>query len=226
VPYLSITMKKPKRPDSVQITNHNIEKYAQEVTTADSEALKALVMSSGKELEFIDMLSGNLVGQLLRFLIRISGAKRVLEIGTFTGYSALTMAEALPDDGEVVTMEMNIRYQDLALEHFSRYESGNKIHLIKGDALELISSVKGEFDLIFIDADKLSYAFYYDKAIQKLNSGGIIVVDNVLWDGTVLSPEDAKAKALNRFNRIVAQDDRVEQILLPLRDGVTLVRKI
>jgi len=156
----------------------------------------------------------------------ISGAKRVLEVGTFTGYSALTMAEALPDDGEVVTMEMNIRYQDLALEHFSRYESGNKIHLIKGDALELISSVKGEFDLIFIDADKLSYAFYYDKAIQKLNSGGIIVVDNVLWDGTVLSPEDAKAKALNRFNRIVAQDDRVEQILLPLRDGVTLVRKI
>ena len=219
-------MKKPKKSDSVQIANHHIEKYAQEMTTSESEALKALVASSGKELEYIDMLSGNLVGQLLRFLILISGAKRVLEVGTFTGYSALTMAEALPDDGEVVTMEMNIRYQDLALEHFSRYESGNKIHLIKGDALELISSVKGEFDLIFIDADKLSYAFYYDKAIQKLNSGGIIVVDNVLWDGTVLSPEDAKAKALNRFNRIVAQDDRVEQILLPLRDGVTLVRKI
>lgn len=226
MPYLSITMKKPKESDSVQIANHNIEKYAQEMTTSESEALKALVASSDKELEYIDMLSGNLVGQLLRFLIRISGAKRVLEVGTFTGYSALTMAEALPDDGEVVTMELNIRYQDLALEHFKRYDSGNKIHLIKGDAKELLSSVKGNFDLIFIDADKLSYEFYYETAIQKLNSGGIIVVDNVLWDGTVLVPEDPKAKALDRFNRIVAQDDRVEQVLLPLRDGVTLVRKI
>src|SRR6056297_3548500 len=102
-------MKKPKESDSVQIANHNIEKYAQEMTTSESEALKALVASSGEELEYIDMLSGNLVGQLLRLLIRISGARRVLEVGTFTGYSALTMAEALPDDGEVITIELNKR---------------------------------------------------------------------------------------------------------------------
>lgn len=225
MPYLSITMKKHKNSPSVQIADQSIEKYAQEMTTMESEALRALVSSSAKELEYIDMLSGNLVGQLLKMLIHICGAKRVLEIGTFTGYSALTMAEALPDDGEVITLEMNLRYQELALKHFDEYDSGKKITLVKGNARELVSTLEGSFDLIFIDADKLSYEFYYDNTIDKLKSGGLIVVDNVLWDGTVLKPEDPKSEALDEFNRKVAQDERVDQVLLPLRDGVSLIRK-
>lgn len=225
MPYLSITMKKHKNSPSVQIADQSIEKYAQEMTTMESEALQALVSSSGKELEYIDMLSGNLVGQLLKMLIRICGAKRVLEIGTFTGYSALTMAEALPNDGEVITLEMNLRYQELALKHFEEYDTDRKITLVKGNARDLVSTLEGPFDLIFIDADKLSYEYYYDHTIEKLNSGGLFVVDNVLWDGTVLDPEDPKSKALDEFNRKVAQDDRVDQVLLPLRDGVSLIRK-
>jgi caffeoyl-CoA O-methyltransferase len=218
-------MKKRKDPMSVQIADQSIEKYAQEMTTLESEALRSVVSSSDEELEYIDMLSGNLVGQLLKMLIRICGAERVLEIGTFTGYSALTMAEALPDKGEVITVEMNLRYQEIASKHFEVYDTGRKITLLKGNARELVGALEGSFDLIFIDADKLSYEFYYDTTIDKLDHGGIIVVDNVLWDGTVLEPGDPKSEALDAFNRKVAKDDRVEQVMLPVRDGVTLIRK-
>ncbi len=195
------------------------------MTTPESEAIKALVASSDVELEYIDMLSGNLVGQMLKMLIQLSGAKRILEIGTFTGYSAIMMAEALPDDGEVVTIEMNLRYQKLASKHFGEFDDHNKIKLLEGNARELISGLKGEFDLVFIDADKLSYESYYKETLPLLKQGALMVVDNVLWDGTVLDPEDQKAQALHKFNRMVSQDNRVEQVLLPVRDGVTIIRK-
>lgn len=195
------------------------------MTTAESEQIKELVASSDQELEFIDMLSGNLVGQMLKMLIKLSGAKRVLEIGTFTGYSALMMAEALPSEGQMITIEMNLRYQELAEKHFERFDVENKIRLLKGNAQELMDELEGEFDLVFLDADKISYPLYFEKSIAKLKSGGMLIVDNVLWNGTVLHPDDEKAAALDQFNKMVADDLRVEQVLLPVRDGLSLIRK-
>ncbi|WP_421774812.1 O-methyltransferase [Gracilimonas sp.] len=218
-------MKKHRDTSIVQITDANIEEYAREMTTPESEGVKALIASSDAELEYIDMLSGNLVGQMLKMLIKISGAKRILEIGTFTGYSAIMMAEALPDEGEIITLEMNLRYQKLACKHFREFDHQNKIKLLEGNARELIPELKGEFDFIFIDADKLSYESYFKQALPLLKQGGLMVVDNVLWDGTVLDPEDQKAQALHEFNKMVSQDSRVEQVLLPVRDGVTIIRK-
>lgn len=218
-------MKKHRHTPFVQITNEKIEQYALKMTTRESEAIQAVVSSSERELEYIDMLSGNLVGQLLKMLIQISGAKRILELGTFTGYSALMMAEALPKDGQIITIEMNGRYQEIAAKHFEEFDSEHKIRLLGGDARELMGMLEGVFDLIFIDADKLSYEWYYEKSLQLLENGGLLVVDNVLWDGTVLEPKEAKAEAINHFNRQVTEDERVEQILLPIRDGLTLIRK-
>ena len=224
MPYLSI-MKKHRDKPIVQVTSPKVEEYALKMTTLEPEAVQALTRSSGEALEFIDMLSGNLVGQVLRLLIKMSGAKRILEIGTFTGYSALMMAEAVPDDGEVITMEMNLRYQELAAKHFEKFDPQHKIILMKGDAKDLIPTLKGAFDLVFMDADKLSYKDYYDQTLPLLSEGGIMVVDNVLWDGAVLEPRDQKSKSLDAFNKKVSEDMRVEQVLLPVRDGLTIIRK-
>lgn len=219
-------MKKHRHDPIVQITDQRIEEYSLRMTTNESERVKDLVASSRSQLDYIDMLSGNLVGQILKMLIKISGAKRILEVGTFTGYSAVMMAEALPEDGELITIEMNILYQEVAERHFNRFDTKNKITLMKGNARELMKDLRGSFDLIFLDADKVSYAFYYEQALIRLKSGGLFVVDNVLWNGTVLDPADHKAEALDQFNRIVKQDERVEKVLLPVRDGLTVIRKI
>lgn len=218
-------MKKHGRESIVQITDPDIENYARSMTSPESDVIKRLVESSTENLEFIDMLSGNLIGQLLKMLVRLTKAKRILEIGTFTGYSALMMAEVMPDDGEIITIEMNMKFQELAEKHFEELDSGRKIRLLKGNAQELIGELTGTFDLIFIDADKISYQLYYERSLELLSAHGLIVVDNVLWGGTVLKPIDHKAEALHKFNESVSNDDRVDQVLLPLRDGLTLISK-
>ncbi|MFP8488460.1 O-methyltransferase [Gracilimonas sp. Q87] len=147
-------------------------------------------------------------------------------MGTFTGYSALMMAEALPDSGEIVTMEMNVRNQELAERHFRQYDKKGAIKLIKGNAQDELLELNGEFDMVYIDADKLSYEYYYNQVMDKLKSGGLIVMDNVLWNGAVLDLQDSKAVSLHEFNLKVSQNDRVEQILLPIRDGLLIVKKI
>lgn len=218
-------MKKHRGKPIVPITSDEIDRYAEELTTPESEDIQQVITSSDKELEYIDMLSGRVVGQLLKTLISVSGAERVLEIGTFTGYSAIMMAEALPAKGEVITLEMNLRYQELAQRHFNESKVGYKIRMVKGNARQSLKEINGTFDLIYLDGDKLRYTYYYENCLPKLAKGGLIVADNVLWDGTVLDPKDKKAKALAEFNQKVSEDIRVEQVLLPVRDGVSLIRK-
>jgi caffeoyl-CoA O-methyltransferase len=216
-------MKKQRGKPEVTVTNPEIEDYSIKLTSRESAAVQSLVSSSENELEFIDMICGNLVGELLRILVKVSKAKDILEIGTFTGYSALVMAEALPKDGTVTTIEMNIRYQKIAEKHFASYDSEGKVRLIKGDARDEISKFEEVFDLVFIDADKMNYSEYCDMCIDKIKSGGLIVVDNVLWDGLVLNPQDEKSASLHRFNKKIAEDERVEQVVLPFRDGVSVI---
>ena len=201
------------------------EQYALDHTTEDSKLIRELIQASEKDLEYTDMLSGRQVGRLLAMLIRVSGAKRVLEVGTFTGYSALTMAEALPEDGELFSCEYNRRYEEIARTFFRKSEHGSTISLIMGRALDTIPKIDGSFDFVFLDADKINYPEYYDLIVPRIISGGMMAVDNVLWGGEVLSPESDKAKAINRLNRKIAEDGSVEQVLLTVRDGLTLARK-
>ena len=218
-------MKKHRGKPIVQITDPEIEAYAGYHTTPESEEIKALIESSDKALDYIDMLSGQLVGQMLKMIVKISGAKRILEIGTFTGYSAIMMAEALPEEGEITTLEMNLRYQELSEKHFRGSAQRHKIELKKGNALEIIPGLNEEFDLVYLDADKLNYEQYFELVMPILKPGGLLITDNVLWDGTVLNPIDNKAQAIDQFNKKVKEDERVEQLLLPVRDGVLIIRK-
>lgn len=207
------------------MSSNALEQYAFDHTTDDSPVIKALIRASEEDLEHTDMLSGRLVGRLLAFLIRMSGVRRVLEVGTFTGYSALTMAEALPEDGELFTCEYNERYEDIARRFFGESTHGSKITLVMGRALETIPTIPGSFDFIFLDADKNNYPDYYRMLLPRLKSGGMLAIDNMLWGGEVLEPADDKARAIDQLNKAIAEDTSVEQVLLPVRDGVTLVRK-
>ena len=218
-------MKKHLGNPIVPISNLRIEKYAEMHSINDSDELKHLIASSNEVLEYIDMLSGPIVGGLLQQLIKISKAKTVLEIGTFTGYSAIKMAEALPEEGEIYTLEMNLKYQKIAESHFKKSLHTNKIRLIKGNAQQTLDLLDVTFDLVYLDGDKLRYQFYVDKVLPKLISGGLIVADNVLWDGAVLNPQDHKSQSIADFNRNMKLDSRVEVILLPIRDGLSIIRK-
>ncbi len=203
-----------------------VEEYAIEHTTEESPLLQELATKTRDELEYSDMLSGRVVGRLLAILIKISGAERVLEIGAFTGYSALMMAEALPDDGEIFTCEYNERYEKIARSFFKKSEFGSKITLLMGKALESIPKVKGNFDFLYMDADKINYPNYYEMILPRLKSGGLMAIDNVLWSGEVLSPKTDNAKAIDKLNKMIKKNESVEQVMLTVRDGLMIVRKL
>jgi len=155
--------------------------------------------------------------------------KRILELGTFTGYSALCMAEALPDDGVLHTIECDDELEDFILENFKKSIHGNKIKLHIGNALSEIEKISECFDLVFIDADKREYLAYYEAVLPKLKTGGFILADNTLWDGKVLkavAANDHQTLSIMHFNDFIAKDKRVEKVMLPLRDGLTVIRKI
>jgi len=170
------------------------------------------------------MLSGQVEGALLLTLIAALGATDVLEIGMFTGFSALMMASALPPDGRVVTCEINDQAITLGQRYFERHPDGGKIDVRRGPALDTLKELEGPFDLVFIDADKTNYTAYYERALELLSPHGIIAVDNVLWSGNVLDPQDENAKAIVAFNDHVQQDDRVTNVMLSVRDGISLIR--
>lgn len=218
-------MKKHRNNPVANITEPRIDTYADKNSSSEPDHILELVRSSDEELEYIDMLSGRQVGQLLRMFIRSLKAERVLEVGTFTGYSALMMADLMPDHGELITVEMNIRYQDLAEKHFNAFDKRGIIRLIKGNGREVIKEMRGHFDLIYLDADKMSYPEYFEESLRLLRKDGLLIADNTLWDGTVLQPEDQKASRIDEFNRLVSDDNRVEQVLLPIRDGLTIAAK-
>ena len=171
------------------------------------------------------MLSGPLVGTLLQMLVASTRATRVLEIGTFTGFSALMMAQSLPEDGELVTCECDPEVLEVARAFFVRSEHGSKIRVIEGSALDSLRTVRGPFDLVFIDADKANYTAYYEAALPLLSQSGLIAVDNVLWSGKVLDPQEEDDFAIAAFNDHVQGDSRVTNVVLPVRDGVMLIAR-
>lgn len=174
------------------------------------------------------MLSGHLQGRILKMICRMISPVRILELGTFTGYSALCMAEALPDNGELHTIEIDDELETFILKYFDRSPYRDRIHLHIGDAREVVPQLDGPFDMVFIDANKRLYCDYYDLVFDKVRPGGFILADNTLWDGKILQPplpSDAQTIGIMRFNEKIAADTRVEKVILPLRDGLTLIYK-
>ena len=164
-------------------------------------------------------------GRFLQMLVRLSGAKSILELGMFTGYSALMMAEALPDDGHLITCEIDARAEAIARRYFAESPHGDKITIRMGSALDTIKTLTGPLDLVFIDADKVNYSNYYEACLPLLKSGGLVVADNVLWSGKVVDPKDADDHAIVAFNRLVQSDPRVKNVCLTVRDGMMLAWK-
>ena len=208
----------------------DIEAYAAEHTTAEPDHLAALAIETRERMSAPQMLSGHVEGRFLETLVFTTGARRVLEFGTFSGYSALAMASALPDDGRLVTLEVDPERAEVARRHFSQHPAGDRIELRLGPALESVQALGDErFDLVFIDADKPSYLSYYEASLERLSERGLIVVDNTLWSGDVVperQPEpNESTRALREFNDSVARDESVVCVILTIRDGVTLIRR-
>ena len=207
--------------------SEDIEQYCKDFSGQDSELLKELSQATWEMEEIPQMLCGSLVGGLLQFLIKISGAERVLEIGMFTGYSTLKMAEALPDDGEIHSCELMENHVKTAKGWFEKSEVNYKIHIHEGDAIKTLEEFRvGTFDMIFVDADKTGYPEYYRKGNTLLKKGGIAVFDNMLWSGTVLNPDDKESKSLRETAELIKNNHRLEPLLLPVRDGVMIYRKV
>ena len=210
----------------MEIINTDIDKYAHEKTKPSSDILQEIEQTTHAELEYDQMLSGKVEGRFLQFLVKFTAAKKILEIGMFTGYSALSMAEALPEGGHLITCDTNERYRAIAERFFLKSPHGKKIDIKMGPALETLDNLNEKFDMVFLDADKDNYPEYYEKIIPLLNINGLLIVDNVLWSGGVLTLSDRKSKSIDRLNTLILEDERVENVLLTIRDGINLVRKI
>jgi caffeoyl-CoA O-methyltransferase len=202
-----------------------IEAYAAAHSTPLPPLLDELTATTEREMGALSrMISGQLEGTLLQTLLFVMNAKRVLEIGMFTGFSAQMMAAALPDDGRIITCDINPKTIGIARSFFARSPHGHKIEVREGPALETMQTVERGFDLIFFDADKGTYTNYYDAAVPLLAPRGIIAIDNVLWSGNVLDPKEPDDHAIVAFNEHVRADQRVTAVMLTIRDGLTLAR--
>lgn len=202
-----------------------IDEYAVSKSEPTSQLLQELVEVTHRDTEWPIMLTGPLEGRFLKMMVQITGAKRVLEIGMFTGYSALSMAEGLPEDGELITCDIDPHCIGIARKFFDRSPYGRKIKIKEGPALDSIKTLNGPFDVVFIDADKPNYSNYYEAVLPLLRQGGVILVDNALFGGAVLNPNDERSEAIAKLNDFIAKDERVDRVLLPIRDGVFVVRK-
>ncbi len=206
----------------------NVEDYILSHTDAEPEYLAKVNRATHLKLINPRMLSGHLQGRVLSMFCKMIQPHNILELGTFTGYSALCMAESLPENGILHTIECDDELEDFIKQNFSASEYNDKIKLHIGDALQVIDKLDITFDFVFIDADKREYLAYYEAVLPKLRSGGFILADNTLWDGKVLQKvenNDKQTIEIMRFNDFVSSDNRVEKVMLPLRDGLTIIRK-
>ena len=213
------------------IVNEAIEDYAFLNTTREPELLQELIDETNKNMGWPQKLSGRLVGRTLKMLVQLAQPKNCLEIGMFTGYSALSIAEGMPDDGKLICCETNPRAIEFAQTFYDRSPHGHKIAVIFGRALDTLDDLtaKGELaplDFSFIDADKRNYMNYYERVLELTRPGGMIVLDNVLWSGKVLQPESEIDDVLVEMNRRIADDPNVENTFLTVRDGMNVVRKL
>ena len=218
-----------------------IYQYIKDHATAPSEALAWVEKQTHIRTNHARMLSGSVQGQIMRMLVQTSGASRILELGTFTGYSAICLASALPEGGHLDTLELNDELEDLILEGFERAGLDETIELHIGDCKETLRRLRTEmgldqgdadpakmYDLVYMDANKREYCEYYELVFDMVRPGGLILADNVLWDGKVCQdplPQDKQTLGIAKFNDMVSADPRVESVILPLRDGLNLIRK-
>jgi predicted O-methyltransferase YrrM len=204
-----------------------IDKYSVDHTQQEPELLARLARETHQKVLQPRMLSGHYQGRLLSMISKIARPKSILELGTYTGYSALCLAEGLQKDGVLHTIDINEELKDLQKKYFDQSNFKDQIHQHLGNALNIIPTLDLKFDLVFIDADKPNYPDYFDLIINKLNPGGIILTDNVLWSGKVvekIKEDDASTLALVKYNNMVAEDPRLETIMLPIRDGLSISR--
>jgi caffeoyl-CoA O-methyltransferase len=210
-----------------KLISDDIEAYAQAYSIPESDLCRALREETQQRMEAPQMIVGPLEGAFLKMMTQLMQATSVLEIGMFTGYSALCFAESLPANGTVLTCEVDEEPAAIARRYFARSPIGKKIEVRMGPALETLRYLKGPFDLIFIDADKENYVNYYQRALDLLAPQGVILIDNVLWSGEVLKqpPPDDKTAAIQELNRVVSSDPRVSAVLITIRDGVLVIRR-
>jgi predicted O-methyltransferase YrrM len=207
----------------------NLEDYILEHIDEEGEQLSTLNRLSHVTLLRPRMISGHLQGRILKMLVRMLRPERIVEIGTYTGYATLCLAEGLSETGEIHTIEIDDEMEDFIVNQFNQSALKNKIHLHIGDALDVIPKLEGSFDMAFIDADKRLYCEYYDLIFDKIRPGGIILADNTLWNGKVLEQVPASDKqtlGIRNFNKKIKQDTRIEKVILPLRDGLTIIFKL
>lgn len=208
-----------------------IYQYIKEHATAPGESLKWVEKQTHIRTNHARMLSGAVQGQIMRMLVQTSGASSILELGTFTGYSAICLASALSEDGHLDTLEINDELEDLILEGFERAGLSDRIDLHIGDCKETLRRFREEgrsYDLVYMDANKREYCEYYELLFDMVRPGGLILADNVLWDGKVCldpMPQDKQTIGIAAFNDMVSKDSRVESVILPLRDGLNMIRK-
>ena len=207
------------------IVDPDVERYAEEHTTPPDELLAALAQETRETLRSPQMLTGPIEGRFLELLVYSSGARRVLELGTYSGYSALSMAAGLPEGGHIDTCEVEPRHAEVARRYIAQSPYADRITVHLGPGLETIERLEGEFDFVFIDADKVNYVNYYEAVLPRLAERGLIAADNTLWSGRVLDPDDSEGtRAIVEFNEHVRSDARVISVMLSVRDGVTLMR--
>ncbi len=209
-----------------ELMNQDLREYIIHSTSEEPPLLAHLRLETQTQTAFGRMLSGPVEGKLLQILLKLSRAKVCLEVGTFTGYSALHMASALPQDGRLITCEARAHHAQIAQKYFDLSPHGHKINLLLGDATRTLPTLQETFDFIFIDADKGNYPHYYDILLPKLVSGGLMVVDNALWGGDVVAHTQKNSLAIHTLNQKARHDARVECVMLSVRDGILLIRKL
>jgi caffeoyl-CoA O-methyltransferase len=208
------------------LVDERIDRYAFENTTPEPELLQSLAERTLRDMKDSQMLTGRVEGRLLKLLVQLCRPQLVLEVGTFTGYSALSMAEGLAEGGRIITCEIDPVAEKVAREAFDASPVGQRVEIRMGPALDTIRSLTEPIDMSFIDADKERYPQYYEEILERTTPGGLLILDNMLWSGRVVEPPDEMSRTLAALNEQIARDDRVENVLLTVRDGVQLVRKL